>query len=69
MIHVDTRQRDRFERDGHRITGDHWPSFSHGAGYEKADVAIHVATQLDYVEMLPDEKQASTMDFLMPAVT
>jgi len=68
MIHVDTKQRARFERVGHRITGDRRLGSSSGAGYEKAHVAIDDATRWAYVEVLPDEKQAATVGFLLRAV-
>jgi hypothetical protein len=68
MIHVDTRQLARFERVGYRITGDRRLGSSRGAGYEKADVAIDDTTRLAYVEVLPDEKQATTLGFVLRAV-
>ena len=70
MIHVDTKQLARFARVGHRITGDRCQcqGSSRGAGYEKAHVAIDDVTRLAYVEVLPDEKQATTMGFLLRAV-
>ena len=68
MIHVDTKQLACFERVGHRITGDRRLGCSRGAGYEKAHVAIDDATRLAYVEVLPDEKQATTVGFLLRAV-
>ena len=68
MIHVDTKQLARFERVGHRIPGDRLLGCSRGAGYEKAHVAIDDATRLAYVEVLPDEKQATTVGFLLRAV-
>jgi len=68
MIHVDTKQLARFERVGHRITGDRRLGCSHGAGHEKAHVSIDDATRLAYVELLPDEKQATTVGFLLRAV-
>ena len=68
MIHVDTKQLARFERVGHRITGDRRQGSSRGAGYEKARVAIDDATRLAYVEVLPDKKQATTVGFLLRAV-
>jgi len=46
MIHVDTKQLARFERVGHRITGDRRQRCSRGAGYEKVYVAIDDATRL-----------------------
>ena len=68
MIHVDTKQLDRFERVGHRITGGRRQVTSRGEGYEKAHVAIDDATRLAYVEVLPNEKQAVTVGFLLRAV-
>jgi hypothetical protein len=68
MIHVDTKQLARFKRVGHRITGDCRLGCSHGAGYEKTHVAIDDATRLACVEVLPDEKQATTMGFLLRAM-
>jgi len=68
MIHVDTKQLARFERVGHRITGDRRQGCSRGAGYEKVHVAIDDATRLAYVEVLPDEQKATTVGFLARAV-
>ena len=69
MIHVDTKQLARFERIGHRITGDRRQGCSPGAGYEKAHVAVDDATRLAYVEVLPDEQKATTVGFLVRAVS
>jgi hypothetical protein len=68
MIHVDTKQLARFERVGHRITGDRRHGCSRGAGYEKVHVAVDDATRLAYVEVLPDEQKATTVGFLARAV-
>jgi len=69
MIHLDIKQFARFDRIGHRITGDRRLWRSSGAGYEKAHVvAIDDATRLAYAEVLPDEKQATTVGFLIRAV-
>lgn len=68
MIHVDTKQLARFERVGHRITGDRRQGSSRGAGYEKVHVAIDDATRLAYVEVLADEQKATTIGFLARAV-
>ena len=51
-----------------RITGDRRLGASRGAGYEKTHVAIEDATRLAYVEVLLDEKQATTVGFLQRAV-
>jgi transposase len=69
MIHVDTKQLARFERVGHRITGDRRKGCSPGAGYEKAHVAVDDATRMAYVEVLPDEQKATTVGFLVRAVS
>ena len=69
MIHVDTKQLARFERIGHRMTGDRRLGSSPGAGYEKAHVAVDDATWLAYVEVLPDEQKATTVGFLVRAVS
>jgi hypothetical protein len=68
MIHVDTKQLARFQRIGHRITGDRRQGCSRGAGYEKVHVAVDDATRLAYVEVLPDEQKATTVGFLARAV-
>ena len=68
MIHVDTKQLARFERVGHRITGDRRQGCSRGAGYEKLHIAIDDATRLAYAEVLPDEKRSTTVGFLARAV-
>ena len=62
MIHVDIKQLARFDRVGHRITGDR------RLGRWKAHVAIDDANCLAYAEVLPDEKQATTACFLIRAV-
>ena len=68
MIHVDTKQLARFERVGHRITGDRRQGSSRGAGYEKVHVAIDDATRLAYVEVLADEQRSTTVGSLARAL-
>jgi hypothetical protein len=68
MIQVDTKQLARFERVGHRITGDRRQGSSRGAGYEKVHVAVDDATRLAYVEVLADEQKATIVGFLTHAV-
>ncbi|MGB5135794.1 MAG: integrase core domain-containing protein, partial [Prochlorococcaceae cyanobacterium] len=58
----------RFNRVGHRITGDPRKGSSPGAGYEKVHVAVDDATRLSYVEVLADEKGPTTVGFLSRAV-
>ena len=68
MIHVDIKQLARFNRVGHRITGDPRKGSSPGAGYEKVHVAVDDATRLAYFEVLPDEKGHATVGFLSRVV-
>ena len=67
LIHLDIKKLARFERMGHRITGDRHGA-SEGAGYDFFHVAIDDATRLAYVEVLPDERRGSTTGFLVRAL-
>ena len=68
MIHVDNKQMARFDRVGHRITGDWRLGRSAGAGYVKAHVAVDDATRLANAEVLPDQDQNITLGFLIGAM-
>ena len=52
MIHVDTKQLARFDRVGHRITGDRRLGCSRGAGHEKAHVALDGRTPIQQIGLL-----------------
>ena len=67
LLHLDIKKLARFERIGHRITGDRRGA-SEGAGYDFFHVAIDDATRLAYVEVLPDERRSSTTGFLVRAL-
>jgi len=67
LLHLDIKKLARFERVGHRITGDRHGA-SEGAGYDFFHVAIDDATRLAYVEVLPDERRSSTTGFLVRAL-
>ncbi|MBQ0819504.1 MULTISPECIES: IS481 family transposase [Microvirga] len=67
LIHLDIKKLARFERVGHRITGDR-RNPSTGAGYDCFHVAIDDATRLAYVEGLQDETRRSTTTFLVRAL-
>jgi transposase InsO family protein len=67
LIHLDIKKLARFERVGHRITGDR-RNPSTGAGYDCFHVAIDDATRLAYVEVRPDEPCRSTTAFLVRAL-
>ena len=68
LIHIDIKKLGRFERTGHRITGDRRLGETRGAGYEFVHVAIDDASRLAFSQIFPDEKKESAIAFLMAAV-
>jgi transposase InsO family protein len=67
LLHLDVKKLARFHRRGHRITGDRRMA-SDGAGWDFVHVAIDDATRLAYVEVLADERRATTTGFLVRAL-
>jgi transposase InsO family protein len=67
LIHIDIKKLGRFDRVGHRITGDR-QSNSRGAGWEFVHVCIDDASRLAFSQILPDEKKESAVAFLKAAV-
>jgi transposase InsO family protein len=69
MIHLDIKKLGRFERIGHRITGDRTgQSNSRGVGWEYVHVCIDDASRLAFSQIMPDEKKQSAVAFLKAAV-
>lgn len=69
LIHIDIKKLGRFERVGHRITGDrHKQSNSRGIGWEFVHVCIDDASRIAFSQILPDEKKESAVAFLQAAV-
>jgi transposase InsO family protein len=69
LIHIDIKKLGRFNRTGHRITGDRTgQSKSRGVGWEFVHVCIDDASRLAYVEIKKDERKASAVAFLKAAV-
>jgi transposase InsO family protein len=68
LIHIDIKKLGRFERVGHRITGDPQKGQSRGAGWEFVHVAIDDASRLAFSQILPDEKKESAIAFLKALV-
>ena len=69
MIHLDIKKLGRFDRVGHRITGDRTgQSNSRGIGWEFVHVAIDDASRLAFSQIMPDEKKESATAFLKAAV-
>src|SRR5205823_4284000 len=56
LIHIDIKKLGRFDRVGHRITGDKQIR-CRGIGWEFVHVAIDDASRLAFSQVLPDEKK------------
>jgi transposase InsO family protein len=69
LIHIDIKKLGRFDRVGHRITGDRTgQSNSRGIGWEYVHLAIDDHSRLAYSEIFPDEKRRSCLRFLCNAL-
>jgi transposase InsO family protein len=68
LIHLDIKRLGRFERTGHRITGDRTgQSNSRGIGWEYVHVCVDDASRLSFTQIHPDEKAASAVAHLKAA--
>ena len=69
MIHLDIKKLGRFDRVGHRITGDRTgQSNSRGIGWEFVHVCIDDASRIAFCQIMPDEKKESAVAFLKAAL-
>lgn len=69
LIHIDIKKLGRFNRIGHRITGDRQgQSNSRGVGWEYLHLAIDDHSRVAYAAILPDEKRSSCLRFLFDAL-
>ena len=69
MIHIDIKKLGRFDRIGHRITGDRTgQSRSRGIGWEFVHVCIDDASRVAFSKIMPDEKKESAVAFLEAAL-
>ena len=69
MIHLDIKRLGRFERVGHRITGDRkGQSNSRGVGWGYVHVCIDDASRIAFTDIFPDEKTVSAVAFLKAAL-
>ncbi len=69
MIHIDIKKLGRFNRIGHRITGDRTgQSKSRGIGWEFVHVAIDDHSRVAFARIMPSEKRRSAIAFLKAAV-
>jgi transposase len=62
IVHIDIKKLGKFNRIGHRITGDRiGQSNTRGVGWEYVHLAIDDHSRLAYSEILPDEKRTSCL--------
>jgi transposase InsO family protein len=69
MIHIDIKKLGRFDKIGHRITGDRTgQSNSRGVGWEFVHICIDDHSRVAFSQILPNEKAESAVPFLKAAV-
>jgi transposase InsO family protein len=69
LIHIDIKKLGRFERVGHRITGNRvGQSNSRGVGWEFVHVGLDDASRIAFAKVLPDERKESAVAFLQAAL-
>jgi transposase InsO family protein len=69
LIHIGIKKLGRFERTGHRITGDRiGQSNTRGVGWKFLHLAVDDHSRLAYSEILPDKKRGSCPRFLFNAL-
>jgi transposase InsO family protein len=68
LIHIDIKKLGRFDRIGHRITGDRRQGQSRGSGWEFVHVCIDDASRVAFSQILPDERKESAVAFLKAAI-
>ena len=73
MIHLDIKRLGKFERTGHRITGNRTGQSTQrsrrsGPGWEYVHVCVDDASRLAFTQVHPDEKATSAVTHLRAAV-
>ena len=69
LIHIDIKKLGRFDRPGHRVTGDRTgQSNSRGIGWEYLHVCIDDHSRVAFSQIMPNEKKESAIAFLKAAL-
>lgn len=68
LIHIDIKKLGRFDRPGHRVTGDRTRGRTYRAGWDVVHVAVDDTSRLAYVEILDDERGPTCVEFLHRAI-
>ena len=66
LLHIDIKKLGRFDKVGHRITGDRTQR-ARNVGWEYVFVAVDDHSRIAFTKTYPDEKQASAVDFVRQA--
>jgi transposase len=66
LLHIDIKKLGRFDKIGHRITGDRTQR-ARNVGWEYVFVAVDDHSRIAFTKTYPDEKQASAVDFVRQA--
>ena len=66
LLHIDIKKLGRFERTGHRITGDRTQA-TRGIGWEFLFVAVDDHSRIAFTQMYPDERKESAVSFVQAA--
>jgi transposase InsO family protein len=69
LIHIDIKKLGKFNRIGHRITGDRsGPNKSRGAGWEYVHVCIDDASRIAFSKVMKTERKECAVAFLKAAI-
>jgi len=69
LIHIDIKKLGKFNKVGHRITGDRTgQSNNRGVGWEFVHVCIDDASRIAFTKVMKNEKQGCAITFLKAAV-
>lgn len=68
LLHLDIKKLGRFDKPGHRVTGDRQAGTSRGAGWEYVHVAIDDHSRLAFAQLQPDETAGSACRALLQAL-
>lgn len=68
LIRIDDKSLARFQKVGHRITGDRQLGRSSEVGYDMVNIAVDHTTRLPYIEMLANEKKPTLISILSRAL-
>ncbi len=68
LIHIDIKKLGKFNRVGHRITGDRQRGRTRGAGWEFVHVCIDDASRIAFSKVMKNERNECAVAFLKAAV-